>query len=85
MLVIFVDKAAALGEVGFVVEAGTAAGLSLVELHPQHPQRIFLAELDPAVPHIHQPLQQGEEVLLVRLDGPGDGLLQLGAAGKGAI
>ncbi len=36
VLVIFIDKPAALGEVGFVAEAGTAAGASLVEFHPQY-------------------------------------------------
>lgn len=85
VLVVFVDKEAALGKVGFVAEAGSAAGASLVEFHPQHPQGILLAELDPAVTHLHQPLQQGEEVLLVGLDGPSDGLLQFGGAGKGGI
>ena len=34
VLVVFVDKAAALGKVGFVAEAGSAAGASLVEFHP---------------------------------------------------
>lgn len=85
VLVIFIDQSAALGEVGFVAEAHTAAGVSLVEFHPQHPQRVFLTELDPTVTHIHQPLQQGEEILLVGLYRLGDGLFQLGRAGKGAI
>src|SRR5690606_22556741 len=73
VLVIFVDKAAALGEIGFVVEAGAAPRVSLVELHPQHPQRVLLAQSDPTVSHVHQPFQQGDEVLLVVLYCPGYG------------
>ena len=84
MLVIFVDDEAALGEVGLVVELGCARGACGVERYAKHPQRVLLAQVYSGVPHIHQPLQQGEEVLLVVLYCPGYGLLQLGLSGKGA-
>ena len=84
VLVIFVDDEAALGEVGLVVELGRARVPCGVERYAKHPQRVLLAQVDSGVPHVHQPLQQGEEVLLVVLYCPGYGLLQLGLSGKGA-
>jgi hypothetical protein len=84
VLLIFVDDKAALEEVGFVAEVGQAPGAVLSELDAQHLRRVILTEVDRGIALIHQPLQQGEEILSVGRYGLGDGLLQRALAGEGA-
>ncbi|MNT49954.1 hypothetical protein D3C72_1868390 [compost metagenome] len=84
VLLVFVDDQAALEEVGFVTELGQTLSAVLVEFDAQHVRRVLLAQIDPGISLIHQPLQQGEEVPPVGLYRPGDRLLQLGLSGKGA-
>lgn len=84
MLVVFVDNQAALGKVGLVVELGHPLNTVVSEFDTEHLQRVLLAQVDAGVPHIHQPLQQREEVPFVGLDGLSDGLLELIRGGEGA-
>lgn len=83
VLVVFVDNQAALGEVGLVVDMGHSF-TAVSEFDAEHPQRVLLTEVDPGVPHVHQPFQQREEILSVGRYGLGDGLLQLSLGGEGA-